>query len=75
MRTFLAAILLSLLLCLAASAGQPPGDMPQQQMAPPVVIIPQSAPDHGNSNTLIAVATITAVGAIIAAYTSRGQGE
>lgn len=75
MRTFLAASILSVMLASAAFAGQPSReDMPQQQMAPPVVIIPQPAPKDDNSPMVpIVVAALGVVGVIGAAYVSRSR--
>lgn len=76
MRKFLAAAVLALFLAPAAFAGQAGGDMPQQQMAPPVVVVPTNT-GNGNSNWVVpvTVAALGALGVVGAAYVSRRKGD
>jgi hypothetical protein len=77
MRVLLLASLLTVILATAAPAGQPSGnyrDMPQQQMAPPVVVVPQPVPAKEDSPLVpIVVAALGAAGLVGAAYASRGR--
>lgn len=73
MKTFWISVVLTMMCSISLAGGGDYRDMPQQQMAPPVVIVPQpAAKDDSSPLVPIAVAALSAVGLVGAAYVAGG---
>ena len=71
MRTFWMTVLFLASSSIALAGGGDYRDMPQQQMSPPVVVIPQPiAKEDSNPLVPVAVAVVGAAGLVGAAYVS-----